>query len=38
MLFRTLLCGLLALALMSCATRQPDAPIWAGLSKEIRKW
>lgn len=35
---RILLAGLLLLALTSCATRQPDAPIWAGLSKEIRQW
>lgn len=35
---RILLCGLLALVLASCATRQPDAPYWAAVSKEIRKW
>lgn len=33
-----LLCGLMAFALTSCATRQPDAPMWAAASKEIRKW
>jgi hypothetical protein len=37
-MFRPLLAGLLALALMSCATRQPDAPTWAAVSKEIGKW
>lgn len=35
---RILLCGLLALALMSCATRQPDAPMWGKVSKEMSRW
>lgn len=37
-MLRILLCGLLALALCGCATRQSDAPYWAGAAKEIGKW
>lgn len=35
---RILLCGLLALALFGCATRQPDVPMWGGVAKEIGRW
>lgn len=35
---RILLCGLLALALCGCATRQPDAQMWGRISKEIGRW
>lgn len=35
---RILLCGLLALVLSSCATRQPDAPMWGKVATEIGKW
>lgn len=35
---RILLCGLLALALIGCATHQPEAPYWGRVAKEVSKW
>lgn len=35
---RILFCVLLALSLMSCATRQPEAPMWGRVAKEIGRW